>query len=249
MWYGETHYFKIKRDTLDYLAIYSMGRFDPKVMVYDDFYTLVDRNDDVDPNSRGAIYTSGKNFYCQFYADRDRYYYFGVKPALSGATGTTTIRCVIDNFHVSDYSKLVSGINAVKNGRIYYKDYTNLSYYISIGAAQWNKLGQVQIRHRGAGDRTDLTLNLFYDKDSIVAYTSKHWLKGWSIWYNDYYFQDMVMSERLKTVMHEFGHTLGMAEFSGWDYCESYDNVMVQGIRSISKLGPADIAVYRKLWG
>lgn len=151
MWYGETHYFKIKRDTLDYLAISSMGGFDPKVMVYDDFYTLVDRNDDVDPNSRGAIYTSGKNFYCQFYADRDRYYYFGVKPALSGATGTTTIRCVIDNFHVSDYSKLVSGINAVKNGRIYYKDYTNLSYYISIGAAQWNKLGQVQIRHRGAG--------------------------------------------------------------------------------------------------
>ena len=104
MWYGETHYFKIKRDTLDYLAIYSMGGFDPKVMVYDDFYTLVYRNDDVDPNSRGAIYTSGKNFYCQFYADRDRYYYFGVKPALSGATGTTTIRCVIDNFHVSDYS-------------------------------------------------------------------------------------------------------------------------------------------------
>ena len=39
-----------------------MGGFDPKVMVYDDFYTLVDRNDDVDPNSRGAIYTSGKIF-------------------------------------------------------------------------------------------------------------------------------------------------------------------------------------------
>ena len=144
-------------------------------------------------NSRVLYLYIRENFYCQFYADRDRYYYFA--NLLSFATGTTTIRCVIDNFHVSDYSKLMSGINAVKNGRIYYKDYTNLSYYISIGAAQWNKLGQVQIRHRGAGDRTDLTLNLFYDKDSIVAYTSKHWLKGWSIWYNDYYFQDMVMSE------------------------------------------------------
>ena len=44
------------------------------------------------------------------------------------------------------------------------------------------------------------------------------------------------------TILHEIGHSLGITEMN----FESEINVMKQGIKSITKLGPYDIGVYRK---
>lgn len=242
---GNYRIFKIKRDTLDYLAIYSTGTYDVEVYVYDDYYALLTSNDNVPAGSRGTLYTSGVNFYCNFYADKDRYYYFQVVPK-STVTGSTTIRCIVDNYYVSPYSYLVWDKNAVKNGKITFKDHTDYDYYVLIGAAEWNKLGAVEIK---IGSNPNLNIYQYSDSDGFVAYTTKHWLKGWQIWLNHYYFQNLTFSQKLKTSMHEFGHTLGLDEFSGSGYSESSDNVMVQGVRDLYRLGPADIAVYRQKWG
>lgn len=63
--------------------------------------------------------------------------------------------------------------------------------------------------------------------------------------FNDYYYESMTEAQRTKTSLHEIGHALGLDEFTD---LESTRNVMHQGIRSTTKLGPADIGVYRKKW-
>lgn len=247
---GEPYYFKIKRDTLDYLAIYSTGSSDVKVSVYDDYYVLLTRNDDVDPNSRGALYTSGLNFYCNFYADRNRYYYFRVAPYSSTQTASTTIRVIVDNYYTTNLNNLLSGKNAVKKSAIHFKDNSKWDYYVLIGAAEWNKLNSVQITVRTSQTSTEVNIYDYDDPDVwTVAYTTKHWLWGWKIYYNNAFFNQMTYSELLKSTMHEFGHTLGFNEFCTGSVCEAENNIMVQGIRELSKLGPADIYVYRHLWG
>lgn len=51
--------------------------------------------------------------------------------------------------------------------------------------------------------------------------------------------------ERIKTCLYEFGHVLGLDEFTN---IETTSNVMHQGIRGVTTLGSADIAVYRAKW-
>ena len=248
--YGDNpRYFKIKRDTLDYLAFYSTGDFDVKVSVYDEYLTLVGTNDDVN-TSRGYLYTSGYNFFFNFYADKKSTYFFKVSTYNPNASDSTTIKCVVDNYYESDYSKLINSKHAVKNESIYYDNQTSYSYYISMSAAEWNKLNTIQLRHYSTNTRKDVTIYTYNDPDTTtLAYTNKHWLFGWRVYYNDYYFSTMKASERFKTIMHEFGHLLGFDEFNGPGYGESNNNVMVQGMRGLYNLGPADIAVYRKRWG
>lgn len=241
-------YYKITRDTLDYLAIYSTGDLDVKVSVFDKYLTLVGTNDDVN-TPRGLEYTSGRNFFFHFYADKNSTYYFKISTFDPNASGSTGVKCIVDNYHESDYSKLIWSSHAVKNNHIYYDNRSNYSYYVYVGADEWNKLNKVQILNYGPKTRKDVIIYSYYDADTItVAYCDKHWLYGWRVYYNDYYFETMTMSEKMKAVMHEFGHLLGFNEFNGPGYSEANNNVMVQGVKGLSKLGPADIAVYRKRW-
>ena len=76
---------------------------------------------------------------------------------------------------------------------------------------------------------------------------------------NEYYFSTRTTEEKYKTLMHELGHALGIDEMNPVttiytdgnenivDF-ESYSNVMVQGTRSLTELGPCDKSVYRYLW-
>ena len=52
----------------------------------------------------------------------------------------------------------------------------------------------------------------------------------------------MNSNQRIHTILHELGHALGIDEMFEYD-----NNVMVQGSNSITKLGPADIGVYREI--
>jgi hypothetical protein len=248
--YNAYRSFKVNRSTLDYLAIYSTGTSDVKVEVYDQEYNLIGSNDDVN-TTRGLLYTSGRNFFYHFYADINKTYYFVVTMYNPNVAGTTTIRALVDNYYQSSYSNLVTSNDAVDSGKKIH--YTNDTYYpksISDGAGEWNKLGTVLILPDTSSTTNDVTISLYNDGDSgIIAHTSRHWLWGWKIQYNNYYFLNMSMAEKQKTVMHEFGHTLGFSEFCSTGYCESSDNIMVQGIKPLTRLGPADIAVNRQKWG
>jgi Zn-dependent peptidase ImmA (M78 family) len=63
----------------------------------------------------------------------------------------------------------------------------------------------------------------------------------------------MTSQQRFKTMMHELGHALGINEMntsgnSKISSNESNLNVMVQGIRATTQIGPCDRNVYRYLW-
>lgn len=60
---------------------------------------------------------------------------------------------------------------------------------------------------------------------------------------NDQFFVNMSRNERIKTILHELGHVLGLDEFTGK---EESNNVMCQGLMQLTKLGPADIGAYRE---
>ncbi len=70
---------------------------------------------------------------------------------------------------------------------------------------------------------------------------------------DEVYYASMTEDQRIKTLLHELGHVLGMNEFnsSGNDdiiYSENSNNVMVQGVRSLTDLGPCDKYMYYWIW-
>jgi hypothetical protein len=246
---GYSQYFKIKRSALDYLCVYSTGSLDVRVYVYDSSYNLVGSNDDV--NGRGTQFTSGTNFFHNFYAEKNKYYYIKINTYNSYVSGSTTFRLQVDNYYVSNYSNLVYDGDCVNlSNKIYYTNYSSYTTEVGLGAAEWNKLGSVQILPDTSSTLNTLNIYDFYDPDSLIlATTINNWILAWKVQYNTYYFSTMTQKERLKTIIHEFGHCMGFSEFAGQNYSESEDNVMVQGLRPFNKLGPADIAVYKQKWG
>jgi len=73
--------------------------------------------------------------------------------------------------------------------------------------------------------------------------------------YNEFYFGGFTSDEKLRTIIHEFGHALGLFEFNkfnsdGTTIPESKLTVMRQGVRSFP-LSPStcDIDVLTYIWG
>ena len=112
---------------------------------------------------------------------------------------------------------------------------------------EWNKLNAVTILPSNS-IYYDVRVTDYYDNDhsAPLAHTiiNSNPLPA-IIEFNTFYFSSMTYYERVKTAMHELGHTLGLEEFTDID---TPNNVMVQGLRSMIKLGPADIGAYRIRW-
>lgn len=250
---GTPKYWKIDRNTLDYLCIYSVGHELDTIVylyIYDGVngYQMLDLCDDV--SGRGWKFTDDANFFLNFYADKNTTYYFKVSTFVP-QTGLMSLYCQIDNYYKSDYNLLVRDRDCVDSGKkIHYTDHTSFQSDITAAAGEWNKLNRVQILKDTSSTTNDVDI---YTRDwgdnGILAITTGYLLFAWKIEFNSYFFNTMTSAERMKTIMHEFGHCLGFNEFSGDGYAETIDNVMVQGRRAQTTLGPADIAVYRKKWG
>lgn len=248
---GQERYYKITRTTLDYLTIYSIGSYDTMVYLYDSNYNLIGSNDDVNSSdSRALSYTTGRNFFYNFYCDKNETYYIKVKFYSSSVYGTFTMNLIKDNWYqssnISDLFWEYDGVDG-KNK----VDYTIKSKYvveIGYGINEWNKLGTIQFKPDTGSTTNDITISDYYDNETgaAVAVTTYNWIFTMTVKYNTFYFDTMTQNQRIKTVLHEFGHVLGLDEFTG---IENTNNVMHQGIRELTKLGPADIAAYRAKWG
>ena len=245
---GVSRYYKLNFDTLNYISLYSTGSLDTKVEIYDSNYCLYKANDDVTPNSRGTTFTSNTNFFTNFYSDKDETYYIKVSLYDSSKYGSFNMHLVIDNWtQTLDLSDLFWEYDGVDgNNKV---DYTIKSKYVTeIGLAmeEWNKLGTIRFSPDSGSTINDITVSYYIDVDSnTVAVTTYRWLLEMTVEYNDAYFSTMSRDERIKTCLHEFGHVLGLDEFTN---VETTSNVMYQGIRGVTTLGPADIAVYRAKW-
>lgn len=247
---GQERYYKITRSVLDYVSIYSTGSLDTMVYVYDSSYNLIGSNDDVS-GTRALGFTSGRNFFYNFYLDKNTTYYFKVKFYSSSTSGTFTLNIIKDNWisstNMSDLLWKYDGVDAGKKK----VDYTVKSKYLSeinYGINEWNKLGTIKFQPDTNSTTNNIVISDYYDseKDAAIAVTTYRWILAMTVKYNTYYFDNMTENQRIKTVLHEFGHVLGLDEFTGK---ESTNNVMHQGIRELTRLGPADIAAYRYKWG
>jgi len=243
---GIRKYYKITTDTLNYLSIYSTGDYDCKVTIYDSERNYVTSNDDA--YDRGTLFTSNSNFFKNFYADANETYYFEVSLVDSTETGTIYINLFIDNWIDSNYSSLTLSVGGVDSeNKVEYRIDSKYTSQINHAINEWNKLDSVLIKPDSSGTLNNLTLSDYSDSDTdTIAYTQNRLIFASTIKFNTYKMDSFTYNEQIHTCLHELGHVLKLNEFTN---VESNSNVMHQGRLSLTKLGPADIAVYRYLWG
>ena len=241
-------YFKITRSTLDYITVYSTGDVDANVSVYDSSYNLLYSDDNNDLSLNTNYTSTGTNFFLNFYADKNTTYYIKVSLS-SGDSGEIDMFVMRDNWANTTLSNLIWEHNGVDtNMNVDYKNESQYVNEIAHGVAEWNKLGMVTFRP-ATGITKDIVISDVYNSEPTapIATTTYRGILAMTVEYNTYYMDNMTYNQRIKTVLHEFGHVLGLDEFT--DLEDQNVNVMHQGIRDITRLGPADIAVYRCNWG
>ncbi len=242
-------YYKFCRDTLDYISVYSTGNVDPVLKLYDSDQNLIAQNDNVNHNEHGGEITTGKNFFLNFYADKNKTYYIEVSLSSPSNSGSFTLNVIKDNWIKSDVQDLLWEFDGVDGKKKV--DYKIESYYVNetnYAIAEWNKLGSVSFKPDTGSTTNNVKIKDYSDSEynAPVALTTYNWIFEMTVKYNLVYFTHMTTEQRIKTILHELGHVLGLDEFTD---LEDSINVMVQGIRAQTKLGPADIGVYRSKWG
>ena len=242
-------YYKFCRDTLDYISVYSTGTVDPVLKLYDDNQNLIAQNDNVSPNKHGSEITTDKNFFLNFYADKNKTYYIEVSLSSPTSSGSFTLNVVKDNWIKSNVEDLLWGVDGVdRTMKVDYKIESNYVNETNYAIAEWNKLGSVSFLPDTSSTTNNVKIKDYSDSenDAPVAVTTYNWIFEMTVKYNLVFFTHMSAEQRIKTILHELGHVLGLDEFTN---SEDSINVMVQGIRAQTKLGPADIGVYRSKWG
>ena len=244
---GITRYYKYTPTTLNYLSIYSSGTLDSIITIYDETYNVILSNDTV--YGHGLGYTTSPNFFCNFYAEKNKTYFFEVEQFSSTDNGYIDMLLFVDNWSYSNYSDLVINVDDVDNKRkVEYKNNSKYSSEIDYAISEWNKLESILITPDTSSTLNNVVINDYYDASGsyILGYTVHNWIFSATIYLNTYYLDTVSQAERIHTILHEFGHVLGLGEFTSY---ESSNNVMHQGCLSLTHLGPADIGAYRYLWG
>lgn len=238
-------YFKINSSAINYISVYTTGNTNTKGSIYDSNYNLIKSNSTV--IGRGRDLTSHPNFHINIDIEKNETYYLKVEAGESGVSGPTRVVVEIDNYFKSDYNDLILNYNSVDSGRkIHYTTSTKFKYQLEYGINTWNNLDLIKFEKDSFWTVNDLDIGDEYDKDNdaFAYYRYRPLLKD-QIRFNTYHMDKWSNDDIIKTVLHELGHSLGLNEFT---YLESTDNVMHQGKRKLTKLGPADIGVYRLRW-
>lgn len=243
-------YYKVRRSTLDYLSVYSKGVDDTMVEVYDSSYKLIGSNDNV-LTEREKQFTSDKNFFYNFYANKNETYYFKVKFKDTTLKSRFGLYVIVDNWYTSNPSDLFWEYNGVQDDvdgvhKVRYNSSSKYTNEINYAVKEWSKLETVKFIGNSNLSIYNLTFSDYTDVDSdTIAFTRYAWIFGVDVCFNVYKMDRISQKCRNKTSMHEVGHVLGIDEFTGK---EARNNVMHQGELELEKLGPADIAIYRIKW-
>ena len=242
-------YYKFSVDEKQYVSIYTTGEFDSQLKLYNSNRECIFSNDDVD-NDHGLTLTSAQNSFINYLIEPNQTYYFSVSSNIFNSTDTILVKLISDNWTWSDVGELalpLSGLGTVDLGD-FETQFNNHSKYveeINFSVGEWNSLGHVKIYEDNMSTLPNFAIYDFNDPDSSAMAITYPLAVYNGVFLNDHHFQYMKKMERVKTIMHELGHILGLDEFTGK---EDDINIMVQGRKSYTAFGPADLAVYYYLW-
>ena len=240
---NKTRYYKFTCTTTDYISIYSIGDYDPEIFLYDSNQNLIDYDDNDDDLLYSPSIATGNNFYLNLYGEPLQTYYAAIKLSNSSLSGSFAVQFKIDNWAINDITDYILENNLVNNkNEINYEIDSNYGSEINYSINEWNKLGTVKIQPRKGLKIRNLKIKDSNDLEGEIIAVTNYLLKN--IRLNVNCFEQMNSNQRIHTILHELGHALGIDEMFEYD-----NNVMVQGLNSITKLGPADIGVYREIWG
>lgn len=240
-------YYKICRDSLDYVSFYSDAAIDVKITIYDSERNQIAYNSNVN-TTHGLNYTSGNNFFLNFYTDANQLYYIKIESE-AGESDQIEFHTILDNWSQSDPTDLLWNHDGVTDATKTVSYYVDSIYEEEIAFAvnEWSKLGSVSFDEKNIAIAAYVTIKDVTDlEENAPVATTTDFIVNMRVEYNSIFFINMSTDERIKTILHEFGHVLGLTEFTN---LESLNNVMHQGIRELRRLGPADIGVYREKWG
>lgn len=232
---SQCRYFKFDVEDTGYISFYSEND-SAYIQIYDSEQKLIDTDDITTANPRNPRNTTS------FLGKSNEEYYLkcGFKNLL---TGTYTVNSKHDNYYKSTYNELTT-ISVVVNNTVHYEMHSKYSNEIYFAMEQWEELDVVMFEQDSLLAIQDISYNDIYDEDASAIAVYNPILH--KVEFNDYCFSQMSEEERIKTAIHENGHVLGLGEFTD---LEHGDNIMVQGVREQTTLGPADIGVYRQRWG
>ena len=243
---GGALYFKFYPEAYNYYSIYSLGQTDVKLYVYNINKRVITLNDNSNVVPRISEFTGTPNFFVNTLLEEANTYYLKVVGSNSTSSGSSQMKIVKDNwYNSSSIDALKRGKNLVRNGYVKYKDSTTHFYsYLAQAAFVWNKCNRIGITSSSSNYSVEV-VEVGID-NVVLGYSGYTDYDAGEIGLNYYLLSEYSEGEILKTVLHEFGHALGLSDFPT---TESTSNVMVQGRRGASYVGPADLATYRDLWG
>jgi hypothetical protein len=256
---GDEKYFKFYSDNIDGVLIqstYTSSQLDVKAYMYDDFYSLLTVDNDSGDYS---------NFLINYQTSAGRYYYIKVQAANSSNSGSFNVRYDIDTecTCINSANNLVLGYDSVNiNKNIIWKGSTQYDHEWNYSINQWNDEGYVTIKEDTWLLDATLDVDDYEDTSSgayIAYFQNGNLFTDDKIRINTAKFDTMTSQERFKTLMHELGHALGIDEMNpattsnpygneNISVTESSLNVMVQGKRALTEIGPCDRNVLRYLW-
>ena len=246
----DKRFYKFTSEKKQYISIYTIGEYDTYIRVYDENKNLIFENDNVNSN-HGKTLTNKENAFINFLVDKNKLYYFSIEASVDNSYQPIEFYIKVDNWSNNDPSDLVlvlAGAGTIDLGD-YEAQFNNHSKYveeIEFSVNEWNSLGLIKIYEDNKSTLPNFAIYDNYDSDSTSLAVTLPLVLYNGIYLNDYYFTNMTKFERIKTIIHELGHILGLNEFTG---LEEDINVMVQGKREFKQFGPADILVYNYLWG
>lgn len=237
-------YFKYKQNTLDYMSIYTTGSQDTEITLYDENKKFITTQDNI---SLGTKFTDEPNFLLNFYCDKNKTYYFEIK-SKTKSNNNYMLHIVQDNWYTCNPTELFLPYDSVDNNyTVHYKIESKYINSIESAFKEWEKLNKIKFIKDAFTTNNNVKFIDYTNTDykAPVAYTQTQTYTDSFVAFNLAYFEKMTDKERLKTILHECGHVLGLNEFTNK---ANIDNVMVQGIRELEKLGPTDIAIFDLKW-
>lgn len=208
------------------VSVYSTGSTNTKIYVYESTNLSSPIAYNNDAYETGTHYTSGNNFYTEFYAEYGKVYYFKIDGYYSTSYGSYSVyldscECVYDP---DDY---LSIYNAVDSGKKIHYDVNSLySSLIADAISEWNKLGTVTITPDTSSTIKDLHFYDYFEDDPgaasyAVAYYYYRPAIHDLIYFNTYFFEGQTNVSswnnywgndigKTKTIIHEIGHALGI---------------------------------------
>ena len=244
---NQTLVFYFTSNVTSNISIYSISLFDTSVKVYEigDMTRIPPRLILTDNNSG-----YNQNFRIDMTIYANKIYMLEVQLHTT-VLDTASVRLSITEspFCWGNELNYTLGYSSVTNNYIFYNYSSKYNYQIEFAVSIWNSLEKIQfVALPDHSPFIEIDIEDFFSSNTGPAYYQKRFDSRDYIKLNTFYLDSWSDDEIIKTVLHELGHSLGIS-MDNFILSEDEVNVMIQGKRNLTNLGPCDILVYQNLYG